>query len=90
MAIDANKVNPNSQKLEESLSKLLDSDLPLPDSDKNNVRSKLKIDMSQTDIKTRGGVKGGEVEGIKEGEVDARQTTIDSDKDVEGPKFKIG
>jgi len=69
---------------------LIESDLPLHDSDKKDVRSKLKVDLSQKFIRTKGGVIGREVEGIKEGEFDAGPQNIDSDKDVEGPKFKIG
>jgi hypothetical protein len=91
MAIDAYKINPNSQKLEESLTNLLESNLPLPDSDKENVKKTLKVDISQQDIKAKGDVEGGEVKarGINEGEFDASQQKIESEGKVKGSKVEI-
>jgi len=91
MAIDAYKINPNSQKLEESLTKLLESNLPLPDSDKDNVQKILKVDVSQKDIKTKGDVVGGKVKasGVEQGEFNASQQNIDTEGVVKGPEFEI-
>ena len=89
MAIDAYKINPNSTNLEESLSKLLESDLPLPDTDKNTVIQTLKVNMVQEDIKSKGNVRGGKVKGIREGDWDAHQKNIETEGDVEGPEFEV-
>jgi hypothetical protein len=91
MAIDAYKINPNSQKLEESLTRLLESDLPLPDSDKAGVKKILKVDVSQKDIKTKGDVEGGEVKtgGVQEGEFNASQQNIETEGAIKGSKVEI-
>lgn len=91
MAIDAYKINPNSQKLEESLTKLLESDLPLPDSDKDDVKKTLKVDVSQKDIKAKDDVEGGKVKarGIKEGEIKGTQEKIESEGGVKGSDVEI-
>src|SRR5688572_26795635 len=79
MAIAAYSTNTNSQRLEETLSKILESDLPLPESDKNN----LKVDISQHDIEAKEGVEGPEAEvDMKQGELDASQSRLKTDGSV--------
>ena len=92
MAIAAYSTNTNSQRLEETLSKILESDLPLDDSDKvKDVKDNLKVDISQKGIKAKGSVEGPEAEvNMKQGELDASQSNIESESNVKGGKFKIG
>ena len=91
MAIDAYKINQNSQKLEESLTRLLESDLPLPDSDKDDVKKTLKLDVSQKDITTKGDVEGGKVKArtTGEGEINASQQNIKTEGGVKGSEVDI-
>lgn len=100
MAIAAYSTNTNSQRLEETLSKILESDLPLPESDKDKIKDNnlkedldnyLKVDISQKGIKAIGSVEGPEAEvNMRNGELDASQSKIETDGSVKGGKFKIG
>lgn len=69
----------------------IESNLPLPDSDKDDVKKTLKVDVSQKDIKTKGNVEGGKVKarGIKEGEFNATQQNIDTEGGVKGSEVEI-
>lgn len=91
MAIDAYKINPNSQILEESLTRLLVSNLPLPDSDRDDVKRTLKVNISQQDITTKGDVEGGKVKAraAGEGEINASQQHIKTEGRVKGSEVDI-
>jgi hypothetical protein len=92
MAIAAYSTNTNSQKLDETLSKIFESNLELPKSEDEAVKKTLKIHISQEGVKASGIVSGGKVEinNMTNGEINAPQKDIESGGDVNGPTVKIG
>ncbi len=84
MAIDAYKINPNSQKLEETLTNLLQSDLPLSGADKEEVTKKIEVNVSQK-VKEAENLVGADIEEISEGSVKVDQD-VDKANGVTGVK----
>jgi len=93
MAIDAYKVNPNSQKLEETLSKLLESDLPLPDQDIkniNNIKKGIKVDISLDTINATNVIGGkAKITGKDDVDLNASQKNIYAKGNVWGSDVEI-
>jgi hypothetical protein len=84
MAIAAYETNPDSQKLEDSLVKILESKLALSNSNTSGI-NKL-IDVSMKDIEAEN-VRGATIETRGDKNVDASMKNIKATKDVEGPKY---
>ena len=85
MAIAAYTTNPDSQKLEETLSKILTSNMAIPESNKTEI-NKL-IDMSMKNVKAKN-VTGAEIRTKGDKNMDASMQHIDAEENVIGPKYE--
>jgi len=91
MAIAAYSTNLNSQKLEETLSNILESNLELSDSEKNDIKTIVEVNTSMKDIETDEDVEGAKVEEIRQGKLESSMEKIKTKGKVKGPEIgKIG
>jgi len=85
MVIAAYSSNPNSQKLEETLSSILKSNLELPESNKDEIKKTIEIDTSMKDIESEGDIEGASIGKMKEGKLNSSMQKIKTKGSVKGP-----
>ena len=91
MAIAAYSTNPNSQNLEDALSKILKSNLELPESNQDDIKRIIEVDTSMKDIETEEDIEGASIEEISQGKLNSSMEKIKTRGNVKGPKIgKIG
>jgi len=83
MAIAAYETNPDSQKLEEALVKILESRLALSNSNSSGINKLVDVSMEDIEAET---VRGATIETSGDKSFDASMKNIKA-KDVEGPKY---
>jgi hypothetical protein len=85
MAIAAYSTNTSSQKLEESLSMILESNLELPKTNREEIKKSVEVDVSLKDIETEGDVEGANIGKMKEGKLNSSMEKIKTKGIVKGP-----
>jgi hypothetical protein len=85
-AIAAYSTNPNSKLLEETLSRILISDMPIPESNKAEI-NKL-IDVSMKNVKSSKDVTGPEIKTKGDKNVDGSMEGIVAEGDVTGTRYE--
>jgi hypothetical protein len=86
MAIAAYSTNSDSEILEETLSKILRSNMAIPDSNKREINN--LIDLSMKNVKSNKDVIGPEIKTKGDKDVNGSMEDIVAEGDVKGPKYE--